>query len=118
MPLRRAARQGREEFLRLLLLEKGVPADSRDGGGQMPLLFAVPNGHAPVVRALLQNGASVGAADKSGQTRLLCAVGNGHPAAVRVILENGGEDKFQAQAPFTGRDCHWQPKKVGYQRWW
>ncbi len=53
-PMQRAAQNGYEAILQLLL-ERGAELDSRDREQQTPLSWAAQNGHAAVVKLLLEN---------------------------------------------------------------
>ncbi|KAM0271865.1 hypothetical protein ACHAQH_008965 [Verticillium albo-atrum] len=87
-PLHRAAANGRDAVVRLLL-KWGANTEARDGGGQTPLHRAAANGHDAVVRLLLEKGANTEARDGGGQTPLHRAAANGHDAVVRLLLEKG-----------------------------
>ena len=48
--LLRAAENGHEAVVKLLLAREGVDPDSKDGSGQTPLSWAAEKGHEAVVR--------------------------------------------------------------------
>ena len=89
-PLSRAAGNGHEAVVRLLLDIGKVEADSKDNDGWTPLWRAAENGHEAVVRLLLDTGkVEADSKDNYGQTPLLCAAGSGHEAVVRLLLDTG-----------------------------
>ncbi|OAG09312.1 uncharacterized protein CC84DRAFT_1076590, partial [Paraphaeosphaeria sporulosa] len=51
-PLWRAAGNGHEAVVKLLLSTGKVDVDAKDQGGQTPLSRAAENGHGPVVKLL------------------------------------------------------------------
>ena len=85
--LSRAAEEGHEAVVRLLLSRDDVAADSRDSLGQKPLSWAAKAGHEAVVRLLLSRDDVV--ADWPnfwGRTPLSLAAKEGHEAIVRLLL--------------------------------
>ena len=85
-PLTRAAEQGHDDVLRLLL-ESGVEVDAADSAGRTALHFAAMNGqggftleghsygrsHLQCVNSLLSHGANVSIEDNNGRTALMIA---------------------------------------------
>jgi ankyrin repeat protein len=92
--LLRAAKDGHEAVVRLLLESGKTDIDSKDNNGQTPLSWAAENGHEAVVRLLLESGkADIDSKDTEyGQTPLSWAAENGHEAVVRLLLESGKAD--------------------------
>jgi len=92
LPLPKAAENGHEAVVRLLI-EKGADLESRDSKyGQTSLSLAAENGHEAVVKLLLEKGADLESkGSKYGQTPLSLAVENGHNAVVRLLLEKGAD---------------------------
>jgi Ankyrin repeats (3 copies)/Ankyrin repeats (many copies) len=90
-PLWRAAENGHEVVVKLLL-EKGAELESKDSEyGRTPLSRAAENGDEAVVKLLLEKGAELESKDKYGQTPLSWAAENGHGAVVKLLLEKGAE---------------------------
>jgi ankyrin repeat protein len=56
MPLLRAAQEGHEAVVKLLL-ERGAQVEVTDRYGRTPLLWAIEKGHEAVVKLLLEKGA-------------------------------------------------------------
>jgi ankyrin repeat protein len=75
-------------LLPLLLVNKGVEADSKDSRGRTPLSWAAEKGHEAVVWLLLGNkGVKPDSNDLYGRTPLWWAARNGHVAVVRLLLD-------------------------------
>ena len=86
-PLSRAAEEGHEAVVRLLLSRDDVIADSRDNRGRTPLSWAAERGQEIVVRLLLsRDDVTADFRDTSGQTPLSWAAEEGHEAVVRLLL--------------------------------
>ena len=65
-------------------------AESRNNiGGEIPLSWAVRNGHEAIARLLLEKGANLESKDIKGYTPLSIAAFKGHEAIVRLLLEKG-----------------------------
>ena len=63
-PLSRAAENGHEAVVKLLLAHGQVEADEKDGDSRTPLSRAAGNGHEAVVKLLLEHGAEADEKDK------------------------------------------------------
>ncbi len=61
-----------------------------------PLMSAVINGDAAIVKKLLDDGANANAKDKGGLTVLMWAAGNGHFDIVQPLLDAGAEVNTKA----------------------
>ena len=86
-PLSRAAGNGHEAVVKLLLENERVDPNSRDSGGRTPLLWAVGKGHETVVKLLLENErVDPNSKDSSGRTPLSWAAENGYKAVVKLLL--------------------------------
>jgi uncharacterized protein len=79
-----------------LLLDKGVPVDSRDDESSTPLIMAAGYGETEIVRFLLARGADFRARNKYGLSPLMaascqCALStmNGTYDIVKILLEKG-----------------------------
>jgi ankyrin repeat protein len=93
--LRRAANEGDEAAVRLLL-EQGAAVNAADEHGATPLHEAASSGQEAVVRLLLEHGADVNAADKYGETPLRIATEKGYtPAAVTKLLRKANLRRVQ-----------------------
>jgi len=90
-PLSRAAGNGHEAVVKLLLAKDGVELNSEDEFHQTPLSHAAENGHEAVVKLLLaKDGVELNSKDEFHQTPLSHAAGNGHEAAVKLLLAKDG----------------------------
>ena len=104
--LSRAAENGYEAMVKLLL-EKGAELETKDKNyGQTPLSWAASNGHEVVVKLLLEEGAKLETKDNNnGRTPLSYAASNGHEAVVKLLLEKGAEletkDKYNNRTPLS-----------------
>ena len=89
-PLSRAAENGHEAVVRLLLVEDGVNPDAKDRYRRTPLSWAAENGHEAVVRLLLAKG-GVDLDSKDGYCRipLSWAAKNGHERGGTTATHKG-----------------------------
>jgi ankyrin repeat protein len=111
-PLSRAAGNGHELVVKLLL-DRGPRLETKDDVfGQTPLSVAAQNGHDLVVKLLLDKGADPETKKTGGQTPLLLAAKNGYDLVVKLLLDKGAglETKgYYGQTPLllaaeNGRD--------------
>jgi ankyrin repeat protein len=77
-PLYRAAAEGKEDAIRLLL-DKKADVNQKGNDGATPLFEAVANSHLGAAKYLLERGAAVDMADANGNTPLMI-VADGGPA--------------------------------------
>ena len=70
------------------LLQKGADIEATDKWGITPLVSAVQNGKAEMVKLLLEKSAKISA---GGGGALLAAVELGNPAMVKLLLDNGAD---------------------------
>jgi ankyrin repeat protein len=90
-PLPRAAANGHEVVVKLLL-EKGAELEAKDSNyGQTALSWAAEKEHEAVVKLLLENNAELETKSNSGWTPLLYTVYYGREAVVKLLLEKGAE---------------------------
>ncbi|CAH0055068.1 unnamed protein product [Clonostachys solani] len=89
-PLTWAAREGRAEYI-ALLLEKGIDIDGKNKYGNTALLEASRKGHEGIARLLLEKKADVNSTSKIGSTPLIGASGYGHDTLVKLLIENGAD---------------------------
>ena len=88
--LRKAADQGHEHIVRLLL-KKGANVNAFEGDKDTALVCASRNGHERMVQLLLEKGANIDAARLEGDTALLVASRKGHERIVRLLLKKGAD---------------------------
>ena len=69
-----------------LLLDYGLPVDSKDHSERTALFYAAEVGHIAVVELLLAHGAQVEAKDKYSYTPLFWAAGYSYKAVVELLL--------------------------------
>jgi ankyrin repeat protein len=86
--LYQAVGRGNGEFVRLLLSRSKADLNVRGQGGMTPLLLALSQGHAEVVKYLLEAGADSTLADEAGNAALHQAAGDGHGEIVRLLLSH------------------------------
>ncbi|BDI33620.1 hypothetical protein CCAX7_56710 [Capsulimonas corticalis] len=81
-----------------LMLERGVPVDSRYAKGMTPLMRAAGQGRDDICRLLLAHGADVNAVDSIGATALHAS--HKHSACMRLLLEAGADiQRIQGAGP-------------------
>ncbi|KAI9861740.1 MAG: hypothetical protein M1813_005089 [Trichoglossum hirsutum] len=87
-PLSRAAENGHEAVVKLLLATEKIDPDSKDNNGQTPLSQAARNGHEAVVKLLLATEKidPDSKDNNDGWTPLSQAARNGHEAVVKLLL--------------------------------
>lgn len=83
----RAASEGRNEEVQLLL-GKSATVQDRDDDGWSALMHAAYQGHLGIVRALLDRGADVNAKTKTNSTPLIAASSQGHTEVVELLLSH------------------------------
>jgi ankyrin repeat protein len=87
-PLLIAAREGRDEFVKMLLAQ-GADPNTGDRRQRTALHQAAERGHAAAVRLLLARGASLDALDSDGLTPWHLAVRNGSREVVDLFIAKG-----------------------------
>jgi ankyrin repeat protein len=87
-PLSRAARNGNEAIVKLLI-EKGANLESKGKYGYTPLWRAAYDEHEAVVRLLVEKGANLECEDIYGLTLLSQAAGDEHETVVKLLVKNG-----------------------------
>jgi ankyrin repeat protein len=92
-PLSRAAENGYEAVVKLLLDTGNVDINSKDNRGRTPLLWAAQNGHEAVVKLLLDTGnVNINSKDNLGRTPLLWAAANRYETVVKLLLNTSNVD--------------------------
>ncbi|CAH0028151.1 unnamed protein product [Clonostachys rhizophaga] len=89
-PLTWAAKDGRAEYIELLL-EKGFDIDVKDDYGDTALSEASRMGHEGIVRLLLEKKADVNSTSEDGSTPLISASMRGQDSLVKLFIENGAD---------------------------
>lgn len=84
------ARDGDAEGL-AVNVDRGVPVDLTDAGGNTLLMLAAYNGHPSVVKALIERHADVNRLNDRGQSPLAGAVFKGEDTIVWMLLEAGAD---------------------------
>jgi ankyrin repeat protein len=90
--IRLAARDGRADVVRTLLLHRAAVDQASQGAyeeGKTALMFAAQRGPAKVVETLLDAGAKIDATTHAGKTALMYAAEPGRTAAVQILLARG-----------------------------
>ena len=84
-PLIRAAHEGHDDTLRVLLGSEQTELSTRDESGQTALHHAAVGGHATAVDALLRAGAKADVQNAAGRTPRELAARNGHTSLVEML---------------------------------
>ena len=88
-PLMHAARAGKADAVRMLLLA-GARVNARENwNGQTALHWAAAEGHGEVVAALIEGGADIRQRSNAGSSPFLFAVRKGDMASVKAFLDAG-----------------------------
>jgi len=96
-PLMRAAHNGHEGAVKVLLGRDSVNPDKPDDRGRTPLHLAAMRGHEGVVKILLERGdVNPNKLGGSGRTPLYCAAENGRGGVVEMLL---GRDEVDPDKP-------------------
>ncbi len=93
-PVHRAAMNGDNEVLKLLL-EKKIDANILDNEGRTPLILALDAHNKQGVKLLLAHGADPNLKDREGRLPLFMAVKAGDYAAVRLLLVYGANPNIR-----------------------
>jgi ankyrin repeat protein len=105
--LHNAARSGYASVVKLLL-EHGANIESRDSGGDTPLVVATRSISPQIVRILLDAGADVNAAGNFGSTAIHSAASNGsgdNTEILALLLRQGAKTDKQGLDGYT--PLHW-----------
>jgi ankyrin repeat protein len=99
-----AMRNSNPQVIRVIL-EAGADAESRDVGGDTPLMFAARYNPSPaVLAALLTTHPNIEARDHTEETALLLAARYNNVAVVTQLLDSGADAKAQDNLNLTALD--------------
>jgi ankyrin repeat protein len=96
-----AAKQGRQDLVKLLLDFKADLGTSCEPDGRDALHLASGEGHLAVVQTLLEHCANVAARDKNEETSLHRSSWKGHHAVVQTLLEHGADVAARTKSGWT-----------------
>ncbi|RSL97643.1 hypothetical protein CDV31_012921 [Fusarium ambrosium] len=102
-PLNRAAKEGHEAIV-LLLLNNGADISATEEDGKTALHQAAEAGHVKLVKLLIERGIDVLAKDEDGQTALHHAAGRGQAEIVQILLESNADVLAEDQRGKTAID--------------
>jgi uncharacterized protein len=98
-PLMTAARTGKVDALKVLLIN-GADVKAKDAGhGQTALMWAAAEGNVAAVEMLIEFGADLHAVSSGGFTPLLFAVREGQAGVVKTLLKSGASVEETLQRP-------------------
>lgn len=84
-----------------VLLDHGVPVDSKDDDGRPALLIASYSGRLEVVKLLVEKGADVNLKGPDGRTPLMGAAASGNMEIFNFLLEKGADKDAKANDGVT-----------------
>jgi len=96
-----AAKQGRQDLVKLLLDFKADLGTRCEPDGRDALHLASGEGHLAVVQTLLEHGANVAARDKNEETSLHRSSWKGHHAVVQTLLEHNADVAARTKSGWT-----------------
>lgn len=103
-PLSRAAGQGFNALLKLLLATPGIDVDAQKKDGDTALRLAVSNNQLESTRLLLEAGANPNIQNGDGNTPLIRAVAQGYTEITKVLLAHGANPHIRNNALMTAAD--------------
>jgi len=114
-PLARAAQNGQEEVVKLLLEQEEINPDKPDIEDKTPLLIGAMYGHEEVVKILLgQDGVNPDQPEIDGGTPLSFSAWSGHEGVVKILL---GRDEVDPDKPdHFGRTPLWHAAWDGHEK--
>jgi len=109
-PLMKAAQNGHEDIVRLLILQ-GANLEQADKGNYTALLLAASRNHANIVEILIKNGAQLDhQEDTLGWSALIWATKLNHVKTVKTLLKNNANKNIKDFKGFTALDWAKQNK--------
>ncbi|HEX2752833.1 MAG TPA: ankyrin repeat domain-containing protein [Alphaproteobacteria bacterium] len=103
-PLSRAAGEGFNVLLKLLLAAPGIDVDAQKIDGDTALRLAVVHNHLESTRLLLEAGANPNIQNSEGNTPLIRAVAQGYTEITKILLEHGANPHIRNNALWTAAD--------------
>lgn len=103
-PLSRAAGQGFNVLLKLLLDTRGIDVDAQKIDGDTALRLAVMNNQVESTRLLLEAGANPNIQNGQGNTPLIRAVAQGYTEITKLLLEHGANPHIRNNSLWTAAD--------------
>lgn len=80
------------------LLQHSAVFDSKNKGGNTPLLLAAENDHLKVTKLLIEKGADVNSQDNEGNTPLHKAVYGAFDEIVHLLIEKGADVHIKSKS--------------------
>ncbi|MGK3743951.1 MAG: acyl-CoA-binding protein [Bacillariaceae sp.] len=113
-PLHAAAREGRTEELKKILLDTSstISPNALDVSGQTPLHLATDRGHIECVKALVLEGANINSVDHDGISILQAAVIGGNKECCQLLLILGANPDQADHDGDTPRDSSKDDKEM------
>ena len=103
-PLSRAAGEGFNALLKLLLVAPEIDVDAQKKDGDTALRLAVCNNQTESVRLLLEAGANPNIQNTNGNTPLIRAVAQGYTEITKLLLEHGANPHIRNNDLMTAAD--------------
>jgi hypothetical protein len=103
-PLSRAAGEGFNVLLKLLLAAPGIDVDAQKIDGDTALRLAVVGNQLESTRLLLEAGANPNIQNSEGNTPLIRAVAQGYTEITKIMLEHGANPHIRNNALWTAAD--------------
>jgi ankyrin repeat protein len=91
-----AARVGKIDSARRLIVEKGAKVNCSTQSGTTPLMLAAKRGDIELAKLLLTYKAEINARDQSGRTAIMFAELSNHVEMVRFLVANGADVSSKA----------------------
>jgi ankyrin repeat protein len=72
-------------------IEKGVKATQEDSLKQLPIYYAVREGHSSAIDILIKEGSNVNHLDTYGQTPIFYSIREGNIVTTKQLMQNGAD---------------------------